>query len=216
VSEHDEAAWDERYRTTPAMWSGEPNRQLVVEAGRLAPGRALEAGCGEGADALWLAGHGWRVTAVDFSAIALARGRLRAQDLGLDDRVVWQQADLRTWTPPEGAFDLVTAHYLHLPGAADGRLFGRLAAAVAPGGTLLVVGHLLDGSEGHGSDHDHGGHAHDPDMFFTAEDVAASLAPEEWADLVTETRTRGDAAIERTGNPAPDTVLLARRRSGAR
>ena len=233
VSEHDEAAWDERYRTTPAMWSGEPNRQLVVEAGELPAGRALEAGCGEGADALWLAGHGWRVTAVDFSATALARGRQVAQDQGLAERITWQQADLRTWVPPERAFDLVTAHYLHLPGAATGPLFGRLAAAVAPGGTLLVVGHLLDGAHGgdhgheheghahgheHGHEHghDHGGHAHDPDMFFTAEDVAVSLAPEEWAEVVTETRARGAAAVERTGNPAPDTVLVARRRSGTR
>ena len=211
MSEHDEAAWDERYRTTSAMWSGEPNRQLVLEAGGLPAGRALEAGCGEGADALWLAGHGWQVTAVDFSATALGRGRARAEELGLADRVVWQQRDLRTWTPPEAAFDLVTAHYLHVPGAADGRLAGRLAAAVAPGGTLLVVGHLLDHD-----DHDHGGHVHDPDMFFTAEDVAASLAPQEWADVVTEARSRGEAAIERTGNPAPDTVLVARRRSGPR
>ena len=227
MREHDQAAWDERYRTTPAMWSGEPNRQLVAEADVLPPRRALEAGCGEGADALWLAGRGWQVTAVDFSATALDRGRRRAQELGLGDRVAWQQADLRTWAPPEHAFDLVTAHYLHLPGARSGPLFGRLAAAVAPGGTLLVVGHLLDGTGAHDHDHGHGhghghgsghgGHAHDPEMFFTAEEVASSLAPGEWTDVVTETRDRGAAAIERTGNPAPDTVLRARRTgSGAR
>ena len=215
VSEHDEAAWDERYRTTPSVWSGEPNLQLVVEAAALPPGRALDAGCGEGADALWLAEKGWQVTAVDFSATALARGRARAEGLGLGDRIRWEHADLRAWGPAEGSFDLVAGHYLHLPGAERRPLFDRLAAGVAPGGTLLLVGHLLDGDalQEHGHGH---GHAHEPGMFFTAEEVAASLAPGEWTEVVAEVRARGAGAVERTGNPTPDTVLRARRRaSGA-
>ncbi len=98
-------------------------------------------------------------------------------------------------------------------------MFRRLADAVAPGGTLLVVGHLLtrDHGHGHGEHEGHGQlHERDPEAFYTAEDVAALLEPGEWSDVVTETRDRDPAAAERTGNPVPDTVLVARRRSGAR
>ena len=207
----DRESYDELYRSAPAVWSGRPNRQLVVEASVLPPGSALDAGCGEGADALWLAERGWQVTAVDFSAVALERGAARAREAGLDDRIEWVPADLGTWSPPHGHFDLVAAHYLHSRGAHREALFQRLAAAVAPGGTLLVVGHLLDPAErGHGHDH-----AHDPDLLYTAEDVAAVLDPGLWVDVTTEVRERDPEAASRTGNTAPDTVLLARR-SGAR
>ncbi len=155
----DRGSYDELYRSAPAVWSGRPNRQLVVEGSVLPPGTALDAGCGEGADALWLAERGWRVTAVDFSTVALDRGAVRARERGLDDRITWLHADLDAWTPAEGRFDLVTAHYLHSRGADRPALFRRLAAVVAPGGTLLVVGHLLEGvaGEGHG-EIGHGGH----------------------------------------------------------
>ena len=222
MSAVDREFYDELYRSASAVWSGRPNRQLVVEAGGLPPGTALDAGCGEGADALWLAERGWRVTAVDFSAVALERGATRARELGLCDRVDWLPADLGSWTPPEGCFDLVTAHYLHSHGPDRTALFERLAAAVAPGGTLLVVGHLLGDGSGpehhHGAEHGHGGdHRHDPDLFYTAEDVAAVLDPAQWGEVVTEVRDRDAAAAARTGNPVPDTVLRARRRaSGAR
>ena len=207
MSAVDRESYDELYRSAPAVWSGRPNRQLVVEAGALPPGAALDAGCGEGADALWLAAQGWRVTAVDFSPVALDRGSAGARARGLDDRITWVHADLETWLPPPGRFDLVTAHYLHSHGPDRPALFERLAAAVAPGGTLLVVGHLL--VEGAGHDHHH-----DPDLYCTAEDVAAVLDPAEWADIAPQTRERDPEAAERTGNPAPDTVLVARRRSG--
>ena len=197
-----------------------PNRQLVVEAGDLAAGTALDAGCGEGADALWLGERGWRVTAVDFSPVALERGAAHADERGLADRIEWLHADLDEWTPPAGGFDLVTAHYLHARGADRTALFRRLAAAVAPGGTLLVVGHLITEATRSEHQHQHGhGHgncpAHDPELLYTAEDVAAVLEPGEWRDVVTATRDRDPAAVERTGNPAPDTVLVARR-SGTR
>ena len=206
----DREYYDELYRSAPAVWSGRPNRQLVAEATGLPPGTALDAGCGEGADALWLAEQGWRVTAVDFSPVALERAAERSRERGLDDRIAWLHADLDTWIPPEGRFDLVTAQYLHSQGADRPALFERLAAAVAPGGTLLVVGHLLvEDDDGH----DHG---HDPDVIYSAADVAAVLDPAQWRNVVTETRERDPAAAERTGNPAPDTVLVARRRSGTR
>jgi SAM-dependent methyltransferase len=204
----DRDTYDELYRSAPAVWSGRPNRQLVVEAAGLPAGTALDAGSGEGGDALWLAERGWRVTAVDFSSVALQRGAAAARARGLADRVEWVHADLDVWTPPPGGYDLVTAHYLHASWTDRPGMFRRLAAAVAPGGTLLVVGHLLGDDRGHGEHH-----AHDPGVHYTAEDVAASLDPGEWSDVVTENRERDHGAAERTGNPVPDAVLVARRRS---
>jgi SAM-dependent methyltransferase len=230
MSAWDRTTYDELYRSAPTVWSGRPNRQVEVEAADLPPGAALDAGCGEGGDAIWLATLGWQVTAVDFSAVALDRGAAAARSRGVGDRITWTAADLHEWTPPQERFDLVTAHYLHSRGADRAALFEGLAAAVAPGGTLLVVGHLLTGNpehgHGHGQEYGHGhgdqgehqhgaGHAHDPDLYYTAEDVAAVLDPAGWTDVVTETRERDSGAAARTGNPAPDTVLVARRRSGA-
>ncbi|MDK3258028.1 class I SAM-dependent methyltransferase [Blastococcus capsensis] len=206
----DRESYDELYRSAPAVWSGRPNRQLVAEAGDLTPGRALDAGSGEGGDALWLAERGWRVTAVDFSPVALQRAAARSRERAVDDRVEWVHADLDVWPPPEGRFDLVTAHYLHASWSDRAGMFRRLAAAVAPGGTLLVVGHLHGEERGHGHSHAHGA-----DAMYTAEDVAAVLDPGEWPDVVTGTRDRDPGAAARTGNPVPDTVLVARR-SGAR
>lgn len=197
-------SYDELYRSAPAVWSGRPNGPLVAEAGGLPPGRALDAGSGEGGDALWLAERGWRVTAVDFSPVALERGAAAAAARGLADRIEWRHADLDGWTPPERAFDLVTAHYLHATWTDRDRMFRGLAAAVAPGGTLLVVGHRHGEGWGHG-------HAHEPGALYTAEEVAAVLDPAEWTDVVTETRDRDPDAAHRTGNPVPDTVLVARR-----
>lgn len=106
------------------------------------PGLALDAGCGHGSEALWLAAHDWGVTAVDFSAAALAQGRSVAEAAGPDiaDRIEWVEADLGLWTPEPGRFDLVASLYVHIAGSV-GEMVGRLAAAVAPGGTLLLVGH---------------------------------------------------------------------------
>jgi SAM-dependent methyltransferase len=204
----DRESYDELYRSAPAVWSGRPNRQLIVEAGDLPPGTALDAGCGEGGDALWLAERRWRVTAVDLSPVALERAAAAARARGVDERVEWVHADLDSWTPPERRFDLVTAHYLHATWSDRSGMFQRLAASVAPGGTLLVVGHLIGDAWGSGQHH-----AHDPGALYTAEDVAAVLEPGEWAGVVTETRERDPQATERTGNHAPDTVLVARRRA---
>ncbi len=207
MSAADRESYDALYRSAPALWSGRPNRQLVVEAGALPPGAALDAGCGEGGDALWLASRGWRVTAVDFSPVALGRGAAKAAELLLTDRIEWRHEDLEAWTPPEASFDLVTAHYLHSAWADREAMFRRLAAAVKPGGTLLVVGHQHGDEWGSGH-----AHAHEAGALYTADDVAAVLDPDEWADVVTETRDRDPGAVHRTGNPVPDTVLVARRR----
>ncbi|WP_338482963.1 class I SAM-dependent methyltransferase [Streptomyces sp. SCSIO 75703] len=133
--------WEARYRDSGRVWSGRPNDLLVREAADLGPGTALDLGCGEGADAVWLASRGWRVTGVDISATALERAAAHAADAGVGERTAWERHELgRTF--PEGFFDLVSAHYLQSPVALDQRGVLRSAAhAVAEGGTLLIVLH---------------------------------------------------------------------------
>ncbi|MFI6924486.1 FAD-dependent oxidoreductase [Nonomuraea spiralis] len=136
-----ERFWDERYSGSERVWSGNPNARLVEEVADLAPGTALELGCGEGADAVWLARRGWRVTAADVSGVALARAAGHAADEGLAARIDWQRHDLAE-SFPDGAYDLVTASYLHSPAELSReKVLRAAAAAVAPGGQLLVIGH---------------------------------------------------------------------------
>lgn len=160
--------WDDMYSSRPRVWSGRPNPQLVREAAGLRPGKALDLGCGEGADALWLAGLGWTVTAVDVSAVALERAKANADTSGhVHGRITWEQHDLAEWTPsPE--FALVSAQFLHSPALAWERSLAAAAAGVAPNGTLLIVGHHPDRLPPWGS---HEG----SDMFFTPEAVADEL-----------------------------------------
>jgi SAM-dependent methyltransferase len=133
--------WDGHYAAH--LPDGEPraNVRLVEVVSRLAPGRALDLGSGGGGDALWLARRGWRVTAADISAVALAHLGRRARDLGLADRITGERHDLAA-TFPAGPFDLVSAHYLHtsFPLPRD-RVLRQAAAALSPGGRLLVVEH---------------------------------------------------------------------------
>lgn len=179
------AYWDDRYRGHDAPHQAQPNPYLVTVAGELPPGTALDAGCGEGAEAAWLAARGWLVTAVDVAATALRRAREHAETLGADvaGRITWREADLTTWTPVDDHYDLVCTHYVHLaaPGEA---LFRRLAAAVAPGGTLLVVGHHPGGPDTATS------HPPAPGSHLTAEQVTAALDPRRWDITVAEARTR--------------------------
>jgi 2-polyprenyl-3-methyl-5-hydroxy-6-metoxy-1,4-benzoquinol methylase len=214
VTGYDQDTWEERYRTSTRVWSGDPNGQLVAEAAGLPAGTALDAGSGEGGDALWLAQRGWRVTAVDFSATALARATEHAAAAGLADRIDWVRADLREWTPP-GTYDLVSAQFLHIPPEPRRAVFARLAAAVAPGGTLLVVGHDA-------SDLDSGvRRPRAPEMFFSAAEVAAGLEPSAWEVVTTDVRQRaalhheavhGHHGDDHCGTVVADAVLVARRR----
>jgi SAM-dependent methyltransferase len=196
--------WDDRYNSAGQLWSGQPNTQLMAQAADLAPGSALEAGCGEGADAIWLARRGWTVTAVDVSAVALDRAAAAAAAAGEEvaGRITWQRVDLRSWDPGPARYDLVSAQYMHLPRAELEALHARLAAAVRPGGTLLVVGHHPD---------DLHAKASRAGMARTAEDIAASLDRDEWDVMVADGTGR---SVEIDGEPVTvrDTVLRAARR----
>jgi SAM-dependent methyltransferase len=207
---HDRAWWEERYRSATGLWSGRPNDALVEEASELPPGRALDAGAGEGGDALWLAGRGWQVTALDLSQVAIERGARAAAERGLADLVQWRQADLAEEPPPAGAFDLVTSAFLHPAAAVREKVLGGLAAAVAPGGTLLVVNHdPSDLALGIRKDAR-------PEYFASAAELAAMLDPGEWEVQVAEARARTARGHEDDGghvHHVADAVLRARRRS---
>ncbi|WP_219632889.1 class I SAM-dependent methyltransferase [Haloechinothrix aidingensis] len=202
----DQAFWEERYRGRTVACGTQPNPQLVAEAAELVPGSALDAGCGEGADAVWLASRGWQVTAVDIAATALCHAREHAETFGFEvtSRIDWVQADLTSWTPAEECFDLVSTHYVHAT-ASRGALFDRLAASVVPGGTLLIVGH-------HPSDPTTGSHAATPDVHFTAEEIVAELDPGRWDIVVAETRTRSATGHDGHETIIRDAVLRARKR----
>ncbi|MFO7548658.1 MAG: class I SAM-dependent methyltransferase [Acidimicrobiia bacterium] len=161
--------WDRRYADRPWLWTAEPNLFLVTEVGEMAPGRALDLACGEGRNAVWLAERGWTVTAVDFSAVATARARELAELRGVEVDVI--RHDLLTYEPAPLAYDLVSVMYLHLVAAERAGVLRSAVEAVAPGGTVLVVGHDLENLE-----HGHGG-PQVPEVLYTAEAVAAELAP---------------------------------------
>lgn len=138
--------WDGFYRERTQVWSGNPNALLVREVEGLNPGTALELGCGEGADAVWLAKQGWDVTGLDISAVALDRAAAHARDAGVEDKLTLIEADLAEWSASDPGtdpgYDLVCAQYLHSPtDLPRNQILMRAAAAVAPRGRLLVVGH---------------------------------------------------------------------------
>jgi SAM-dependent methyltransferase len=202
--------WDARYASADAIWSGNPNEQLVAQLADLAPGTALEVGAGEGADAIWLAGRGWRVTAVDISPVALERAARRAAEAGEStaDRITWEQADILAWTPPPAQFDLVSAHFVHLPKAQRDVVYSRLAAAVRSGRRLLIEGH-------HPSDLETAlGRPNLRDWLFTAEDIAELLDRDEWELLVVAAAAREAADPRGSGERIimHDAVLSAVRR----
>ena len=207
----DRAFWDDRYRSAPSLWSGRPNARLVSEASGLHPGTALDAGAGEGADAIWLAGRGWRVTAVDISGVALERAAAHARAAAdaaagpAAGRIDWLCRDLTAWQPPEGAYDLVTAQYLHPPPATRGPLFRALAAAVASGGSLLIVGH-------HPSDMGTTmPRPTNPERFFTGDDIAALVGGAGWEIVTNVAAPRPATDPEGRAVTIHDTVFRARR-----
>ena len=200
-----ETVWEGFYRQHERVWNERPNAVLIREAAGLPPGTALDLGCGEGADATWLAQHGWHVTAVDVSRTALNRAAAHAAAVGVTDRIDWQQRDLAT-SFPAGTFDLVSAQYLHSPVDMPREQVLRAAArAVAPGGILLVVGHM---------GFPPGAHHLEPDAHFpTPEEVLASLnlRPEEWHTELLESSDRDATGPDGQTATLTDSVLKVRR-----
>lgn len=195
-----EAFWEDFYRDRDQVWTGKPNELLVREVAALSPGTALDLGCGEGGDAIWLASLGWRVTAVDVSSIALHRAAQRADEAGVV--VDWQQHDLSV-SFPSGSFSLVSAQFFHSPVEHDGErdsVLRKAADAVEPGGVLLIAGHAGWAS----NQHDHPAHVHFPT---TAEVFAALDLGAEWVIEVDELITR---EVPELGTRA-DNVLRIRR-----
>lgn len=193
----DSRAWDDRYAAQALVWSAGPNRFLVDEVGDMAPGRALDLACGEGRNAIWLAGRGWEVVAADFSRVGIDKGRQRAEHAGVS--VDWVVADVTAWDPP-GLFDLVLVFYLQLPRHELAATFSQATRALAPGGTLLVVAHdrrnLTEGVGG----------PQDPGLLTDPGDVATMLTGLEVDRAVTVER-----AVEGADRPALDTLVRAHR-----
>lgn len=196
-----EGAWDDRYRANSQIWSGQPNGALVAEIADEGPGRALDVGCGEGADAVWLALRGWRVTALDVSSVAIDHGRDAAKRAGVD--IGWVHAGLLDALLPAGRFDLVTAHYPAPLRTSENEAELALLDAVAPGGTLLVVHHADFHSE-QPKEHGFG-----PADYIGPDDMLAAL-DETWTIEVNQTRPR-QVATGAGAHHSQDQVLRARR-----
>ena len=197
--------WDERYAERDQHWSGQPNHSLVVEAGDLTPGTALDVGCGEGADAIWLARQGWTVTGLDISKVAVGRAEQAANEAGAD--IEWIAGDLTEGVVGDREFDLVALHYPAIPKEDADATVKALMDATAPGGTLLVVGHDFEGSE-HGRQHAEE-RGFDPNDHVQPPDVAAALG-EGWVIAKHESRPR-EMPEDFQGPAVPDVVLRARR-----
>jgi SAM-dependent methyltransferase len=197
------ADWDARYGEREAMWSGRPNGRLVAEAAGLSPGRALDVGCGEGADAIWLARRGWTVTAIDISDVALSRAREAAEAEGVD--VEWLCGDALAAPLTARSFDLLSMQYPALPKAAGEAAVRTLLDTVRSGGLLLAVYHDLDD--------EHREHmksrGFDPADYVGADDLLR-LLDEDFSVELHATEPRIDPPPD---NPhIADVVLRARRR----
>lgn len=202
-----QADWDARYSERDQIWSGKPNNGLVSEASDLTPGRALDLGCGEGGDAIWLAQQGWTVTATDISPVALKRAAQHASDAGVADQIDWQHIDLSTGFP-EGTFDLISAQFLQsfvdLPRE---EILRTAAAAIAPGGVLLIVSHaaLPSWAPEDRKNHD----------FPQAADVlkALQLADRDWELLRSENVERPHSSPDGEAGTSTDSVVKVRRKA---
>jgi SAM-dependent methyltransferase len=194
-------------------WSGNANELLVTEVAAMAPGRALDLGCGEGGDAIWLAARGWRVTAVDIADAALTSAAASAAAAGVGDAITWERHDLET-SSPTGGFDLVTSAYLHSTVPLDRtRILRAGVSLVRPGGTYLVIGHAGPPSWAtaeHGAMHGHG--VPMPPAAEVLRDLALGdgWVVERCADV-----DRVHAAPDGTPGTRPDSVVRARRTGGA-
>ena len=204
---HTREFWDARYGGSDRVWSGNPNRRLVEQVADLEPGRAVDVGCGEGADAVWLAGRGWVTTGLDVSAVALERTAAHAAEAGLEVATALYDAQ-DAEALPGGPYDLVASHFLHLPLELRRLAYRHMAAAVAPGGRLLIVGH-------HPADHESGARRpHGPGLMFSADDVLGLLGEVEGFDTWTVEVAEEPQRVQETPEgplPVTDTVVRVRR-----
>jgi SAM-dependent methyltransferase len=197
-----QATWDKRYKERDQLWSGQPNGALVTEVAGLTPGRVLDVGCGEGADAVWLARGGWDVTALEVSGVALERAAGHARDAGVDVR--WVHAGLAEAMLPPASFDLVSAQYPALLRTPDAAAERALLAAVAPGGVLLLVHHAgMETREVHDAEFD-------PANYVWPAMVAALLNGD-WEVELNEQRPRISPDSGAGAGHVEDLVLRARR-----
>jgi SAM-dependent methyltransferase len=203
----DRPYWEKHWQQ--AQGSAGPNPYLARETSGLTPGTALDAGCGEGGEAIWLAANGWDVTAADISSEALAR----AAGDELSKNVKWVQADLTVWAPAT-QYDLVMTHYAH-PAMPQLAFYDRIAGWVAPGGTLLIVGHLhAAGSTGHGHTAGATRHGHHPpaEASVTLADITAGLDTARWEVVTAMEHVRTLTAPDGRSVPLHDVVVRAARR----
>jgi SAM-dependent methyltransferase len=196
--------WDERYAEHDHVWSGRPNPRLVEHAAELPPGLALDVGCGEGADVVWLAERGWRATGADLSVVALEKARKHAGEAGVADRTEWVHVDLLADDPLPGGADLVSAMYVHVPEADFDRVYAAIAGAVRSGGTLLVAGH-------HPAERETDlRNPHLSHLLFAPERVTA-LLDDGWRIDVADACTRDVLGHDGEPRVATDTVVVAQR-----
>ena len=203
----DSTAWNQRYDGSELVWSAAPNVWVEQLTQNLPTGTALDIAAGEGRNTLWLASRGWQVTAADFSAVALQRARSLAEEqLGPNaGRLVTLEVNVETWVPRARSYDLVLIAYLHLPKARRTSVMRAAAEAVAPGGTLLVVGHDLENlTSGHGG-------PQSADVLYSASDIVADIEPAQLVVVRDETVRR--LLTDSQGQPAEalDALVLARR-----
>ena len=199
----DPAEWDARYAASELVWSAEPNRFVAAETADLPPGRALDLAAGEARNAIWLAENGWAATAVDFSRVALQKAAHLAAARGVALEVV--EADVTAYEPERGAYDLVLVAYLQTPPSDRAAWLGHAVDALAPGGTLLIVGHDRSNLDG-----GYGG-PQDAVLLTTPEELTDELTAH--GDLEVDKAERVERFVETSDGPrvAIDHVVRARR-----
>lgn len=203
-----EGFWDQKYAERPQIWSGNANGALVDTMTDQPPGRALDLGCGEGGDSIWLAQNGWTVTGLDISSTALARAREAAEVRGVNDQITWAHEDLSEWQPEE-EFHLISAIFLQSPiDFPREQILAGLSTNVTPGGHLLIVGHAeFPPWSRHADDDD------EKPPSATELWQALELPAEDWNLVICEEREREATGPDGEKATLVDSVVLAQRKS---
>ena len=196
----DAAEWDERYAASDLMWGADPNRFVAAECADLPPGRAIDLACGEGRNAIWLATRGWHADGVDWSKVAIDKAERLAAHAGVTSHTTFACGDLLDYEPAARAYELVLLAYLQVPDAARRVIFSRAAAAVAPGGTFLLVAH-----DGHNLTDGTGGPP-DASVLYEPDDVVVLLD-----GFVVERAEHVQREVAGAPRPAIDCLVRARR-----